>query len=284
MLGQSDRNRLRWGMWLLSLPLLTSVTCQAGPVVLLGREVALAKRVPFGSISHSAWDALLQSHVTDAGRVRYAEWKDSAKAVQELDEYLGLLSTVNVEAPASREERLAFWINAYNAMTIRGILREYPTTSIRNHTAKLFGYNIWKDLRLQVGGEALSLDHIEHEILRKLEEPRIHFAIVCASVGCPRLLNRAYLPAELEAQLAENSRHFFADSAKFQWEAKANQVRVSPLLEWFATDFGADLPAQMRFIAPYVPEAARPALEGGKVTVRYLDYDWSLNDAQPAKE
>ena len=102
------------------------------------------------------------------------------------------LSQANPQAHSTRHAKLAFWINAYNAVTVHGILREYPTSSIRNHTAKLAGYNIWKDLQLAIGGRAYSLDTMEHMILRPEREPQIHFAIVCASIGLSRLLNEAY--------------------------------------------------------------------------------------------
>ncbi|MCP4172364.1 MAG: DUF547 domain-containing protein [Fuerstiella sp.] len=108
-------------------------------------------------------------------------WHSSAVDIRALDRYL---STGRANQ-TTKNGKLAFWINAYNAATIRGILREYPTTSIRNHTARLFGYNIWKQLQLYVGNKAHSLEGIEHQVLRKMNEPRIHFAIVCASIGCP---------------------------------------------------------------------------------------------------
>ena len=122
---------------------------------------------------------------------------------------------MNREIKAKRESQLAFWINAYNAVTIRGILREYPTTSIRSHTPRLFGYHIWKDLKLYVGGKPYSLDQIEYEVLRQMDEPRIHFATVCASISYPNLLNEAYVPGELEIQLAANAKDFFRASRTF---------------------------------------------------------------------
>jgi hypothetical protein len=167
---------------------------------------------------------------------------------------------------------------------VRGILREYPTTSIRNHTAKLFGYNIWKDLVLPVEGKNYSLEQIEHEVLRKMSEPRIHFAIVCASIGCPRLLNRAYSASELDEQLSANAKAFFADKSKFTFDARRRTIQVSPILEWFATDFGATSAEQLRTIAPYLPdEAARKLALSESASVSYLDYDWNLNDRKTVR-
>ncbi len=177
---------------------------------------------------------------------------------------------------------MAFWINAYNAVTVRGILREYPTTSIRNHTAKIFGYNIWKDLLLVVGGRSYSLEDIEHKVLRHMRDPRIHFAIVCASKGCPRLRNEAYTAERLERQLDDNARHFFAQRQNFRYDPARRHFELSSILKWFGRDFGEDDRAVLRAIAPFLPESASQVASTGGVTVSYLTYDWSLND-QPAR-
>jgi hypothetical protein len=198
--------------------------------------------------------------------------------VRALDGYLNRLSAASFGPTTSREVQLAFWINAYNAVTVKGILREYPTSSIRNHTAKLFGYNIWKDLQLLVSGKPYSLDAMEHEILRKMGEPRIHFAIVCASVGCPPLRNEAYVAARIDQQLTDNAQVFFADPSKLQFDVNAGTLEVSPILSWFAADFGANAAEQLRIVAPYMPAAAQALAGGGRARVSYLDYDWGLND------
>ncbi len=256
----------------------TRTACLAGPTITVGRNVAATERVPVGEIDHSGWNALLKKHVDENGYVDYAKWKASAGDQKSLDDYIAQLSAASFPASATQEEKLAFWINAYNAVTVKGILREYPTTSIRNHTAKLFGYNIWKDLQLIVGGRAYSLEAIEHEVLRKMGEPRIHFAIVCASVGCPRLLNEAFTADRLDEQLTANAKVFFADRTKFVADARTGTIAVSPILDWFGEDFGADTAAQMQAIAPYLPESAQPLAKSNSVRVKYLDYDWSLND------
>jgi hypothetical protein len=174
---------------------------------------------------------------------------------------------------------MAFWINAYNAVTIHGILREFPTTSIRNHTAKVFGYNIWDDLLLPVGGRTYSLNQMEHDVLRKMGDPRIHFAIVCASIGCPPLLNSAYLPSQLDKQLTANPKRFFADKQKFRYDTSRKTMQLSPILKWFSEDFGADRAAHLRTIAPFLPNQSAQALAtGGEASISYLGYDWGLND------
>ena len=180
----------------------------AGSTVTVGRATPTKQQVSFDRIDHSAWDALLKKYVDAQGQVAYQAWKNSAGDSQVLDAYINSLSRANTQTQASREAKLAFWINAYNAVTVKGILREYPTTSIRNHTAKVFGYNIWQDLMLTVGNSTYSLEDMEHKVLRKMGEPRVHFAIVCASYSCPRLLNEAYVAARLEKQLTINTRVF----------------------------------------------------------------------------
>ncbi len=116
-------------------------------------------------------------------------------------------------------------------------------------------------------------------MLRKLGEPRIHFAIVCASEGCPRLLNEAYVEAQLEEQLLGNTRAFFADTLKFKYQADSNTFMVSPILKWFAEDFGDTPAARLKTIAARIPDpAASKAAATGQGKLSYLDYDWGLNE------
>ncbi len=258
--------------------LILSSNCCAGPTVSVGINVPAAQRVPVDKIDHSVWDKLLQKYVDANGYVAYTAWQASSADQKTLDDYMNHLSQASFEPGSSKEAQLAFWINAYNAVTVKGILREYPTTSIRNHTAKVYGYNIWKDLQILVAGKAHSLEGIEHEILRKMGEPRIHFAIVCASIGCPRLLNEAYTADRLDEQLTGNAKAFFADRTKFVADTRAGTIAVSPILDWFSKDFGADTSAQMRLIAPYLPESTQPLAKSYTGRVQFLEYDWSLND------
>ena len=249
-------------------------------VVAVGPTVAPDEQVSIADISHTPWDELLRKHVTDEGLVDYDSWKASTADVQKLDDYLTQLSHADRSRTATKEQELAFWINAYNALTVKGILREYPTTSIRNHTGAI-GYNIWDHYSLRVGNQPYSLSAIEHEILRKMDEPRIHFAIVCASIGCPRLLNRAFEAGRLYEQLDGNAKNFFAQQRNFQIDEGTKTVRVSSILEWFATDFGADSVAQLKRIRPYLPNDEAMQFVDGDVTIAYLEYDWNINRQQP---
>ena len=277
LLNSKLGRRMFGGVVVLSLAAVGIATQTMAADVYVGANVPSNQLVPLSQISHATWDTLLKKYVDERGMVDYTTWKASAADVKNLDAYLAHLSSTN--ARGTKEEQLAFWINAYNAVTVRGILREYPTSSIRNHTAKLFGYNIWKNLKLIVAGKGYSLEHIEHEILRKMGEPRIHFAIVCASIGCPRLLNEAYDPKRLDAQLTTNAKAFFADRSKFQANADRRTIAVSPILQWFGEDYGRDQAAQLKRIAPWLPTAQdRQLAESGQARLSFLGYDWDLND------
>lgn len=256
---------------------------QAGDKWHVGHVVAEEELTTIDAIDHGIWQDLVSRYVDEQGLVAYASWQADLPDRRRLDAYLGTLSAADPQRDAAHEARLAFWINAYNATTVRGILREYPTKSIRNHTAKLFGYNIWHDLLLRVGGKEYSLDQIEHDILRKLGEPRIHFAIVCASKGCPRLLDEAYTAEQLEKQLDRNATYFFAQPTNFRYDVGRGRMHLSPILDWFANDFGDSKSSRLRTISRYLPtNQARSAACDATPSLAYLSYDWNLND-QPTR-
>lgn len=244
----------------------------------LGRVWPVSQQVSADEVGHSRLDALLKKYVDDDGYVDYTSWQKSRADRRALLIYLAEIGRTSLSKPASKDAKLALWINAYNAVTIEGILQVYPTTSIRNHTARTFGYNIWQDLPLVVGGREFSLEDIEHKILRKLGEPRIHFAIVCASVGCPRLRAEAYTKAKMQKQLADNTRDFFGRFQNLQLTPKANRIHLSEILDWFGEDFGSSQAAQLKAIRPYLPVAGQRIVDSGSAKVSYLDYDWKLND------
>lgn len=246
----------------------------AGTKRYVGRTVPADQRVSIDQVDHAIWDALLKQYVDAQGRVDYRSWKESQAA---LDQYLGILSRADLRVRADRRSQLAFWINAYNAVTVKGILQEYPTSSIRNHTARLYGYNIWHDLLLIVGGSQISLNDIEHEVLRKSGEPRIHFAIVCASHSCPPLRREAYTREKLEEQLNTNAAEFFANPENFRYES--GTFHMSSVIKWFDEDFGDDQAARLRYLASFLPDGvSRRAAASGTGRISYLSYDWSLND------
>ncbi len=260
----------------IALPLLLAATTTASAKSPLGRNWPARQRVSMDQIDHAALDRLLHKYVDADGYVDYSHWQKTSADRKSLLAYLASLGRASTSLKASRQAKLAFWINAYNAVTIEGILQEYPTSSIRNHTARVFGYNIWKELPLIVAGKNYSLDDMEHTILRKMSEPRIHFAIVCASVGCPRLRNEAYTATNISAQLDDNAHDFF--SRRQNLRVSGNTLFLSPILDWFGEDFGTTQTARLRTIKAYLPASTRQLVEKRSTQVRYLDYDWSLND------
>ena len=241
-----------------------------------GQTWPAAQRVSYDQIDHAAYDQLLQTYVDDNGLVNYKAWQANAADRQALQNYLNQLSRADNSIRSTKNGKLAYWINAYNALTIEGILRVYPTTSIRNHTPKI-GYNIWDNLKLTSGDELVSLNHIEHEILRKMSEPRIHFAIVCASIGCPRLLNQAYTADQLEEQLAGIATDFFSRAKNLTVDAGNKTLRFNQILSWFGSDFGRTQADQLRTIYNYLPQEAQAVLSAGGYRIDYLEYDWNLN-------
>ena len=277
----------RYGKWLIPTVVSALIACgfavqctvlMAG-IIRVGGPCRHSEHPSLDEIDHSGLDRLLARYVDQRGMVDYAGWKKSRQDLRALEDYLKSIGCVDLRKSASRQAKLAFWINAYNALTLNGMLREYPTDSIRNHTARLFGYNIWQDLQVWVDGDYYFIEQMEHEILRPMSEPRIHFAIVCASIGCPKLRNEAYTLSRLEEQLDSNARDFFADRNKFRADARSRTLYVSPILKWFGGDFGRNQGEVLRFIAPYLPsESARKLALQRNARVRYLDYDWGINE------
>ncbi len=234
---------------------------------------------PVAGVDHSPFDALLAKYVDDRGRVAYAEWKASPADVSSLHDYLAALGRADPHAPAPRAAVFAFWINAYNAITLAAVLHLYPTASIRDHAGRVFGFNVWKDVKLHVGGRALSLDDIEHGILRLMGEPRIHFALVCASNGCPALRPAAYTPDGVDVELEANARAFFERPDSLRGDPDARTVALSELFKWYGADF-ADAPAaRLAALRRFFPATGEwDWLDQGDVRVEYLPYDWKLND------
>jgi len=213
--------------------------------------------------------------------VDYARLQQDADSV--LTPYLQQLAATD-PSNLSRGEQLAFWINAYNAYTIKLILDHYPVDSI-NDIKPGAGPQIPKvnsPFKLDVGevaGEVQTLDEIEHGIIREdFDEPRIHFALVCAAVSCPRLRREAYEGARLNAQLDEQARVFLHDDRKNVVPAGAEEVQLSRIFKWFDEDFGGSRASIQRFIAPYFEDPVRSRLETASYDVDFRTYDWSLND------
>jgi len=250
----------------------------------LGLLALLVARVSPGlaqtRFDQTGWDSLLKAHVVN-GLVDYDGFGRSA-------EFAGYLDRLAAFDPRSLPEleRLAFWINAYNAYTIRLIVEHGQRKSIRNINKSLGfikGYGPWKEKLARVGGMAYGLDEIEQGIIRpQFHEPRIHFALVCAAIGCPPLRSEAYAGARLDRQLEDQGRIFLRESpAKNRVNVAQRTVYVSELFNFrdYAKDFGGSKKAIAGFIARwYGPGPERSLLESGSWDRWvYTDYDWTLN-------
>lgn len=224
--------------------------------------------------SHQAFDAVLRTYVMD-GRVEYP----CLAADPRFSRYLKELSSFNAKSLTERKEQLALWINAYNALAIQGILEgRSPST--------FFGrIDYFKLAKYRVGGQEIDLYDLEHKLLRPLGEPRIHFAIVCASRSCPKLRSEAYTADRLEQQLEESARVFINDPTRNLFDRKRKVAYLSMIFQWFEEDFAARSGSVLRYIANYVSDPAlSQALANGGYTVKYLDYDWRLNGAPPKEQ
>ena len=241
-----------------------------------------------GGFDHSYpdWDATLRKVVDGQGAVDYDALKDHAGLARTLASF----ATLSPEDLASwpREQQVAFWINAYNALTFQTILDADIPASIRDIKP-----DPWEHARWSVAGRTVSLNWIEHTRLREqLKEPRVHFVLVCAARSCPTLPNRALLPEGLDAQLERAARGFFQDAGKNRLDRSGKTVHLSRILDWYGRDFVGlpglpELPALdglsakeaavLRTMARYVSEADRAVLARGGLTIVYNEYDWSLN-------
>lgn len=233
-------------------------------------------------VSHAAWDALLNRYVDCTGMVCYRKWQSNHRDVQQLEGYLQELALVDSSLPSTREAMMAYYINAYNAMTVWGILREYPVASIQRIDGKRTPFSIFDDVQLWDGVAYRSLNGIENDVLRPLGDPRIHFALVCAARGCPRLRNRAYTSPDLPLQLDDNAREFFAKHGRFHVSRLTGTVHMSPILDWYRDDFGKTDHQVVSTVFQYLPKDDRIWLsQHGNWKFKYLGYDWSLNDGFP---
>lgn len=228
--------------------------------------------------THSDLTTLLRKHVryTDhASTVNYQSLKTDRP---KLNKYLQSLSAVSEKdfKKFSKNQQMAFLINAYNAFTLQLILDHMPIASIK----KIGGWfkSPWKMEFIDLLGGKRHLDWIEHETLRKnYNEPRIHFAVNCASIGCPRLRNEAFTADQLEAQLDEQTRDFLKDKTRNRIEG--GTLFVSKIFQWFDEDFTKDGSTVQKFVLPYMVADAklRQQLEKGDLKLKYTDYDWDLN-------
>ncbi len=239
------------------------------------------------AVDHSAWDRLLKSYVRPASdgvnRVDYKAFKASGH--RELKDYVRHLEATDVRG-LDRPEQLAFWANLYNAKTVDIVLDHYPVGSIREIALddSLLGFlkksvgagGPWKARVLKVAGEALSLDNIEHDILRPVfKDPRIHYAINCASYGCPNLMTEAFTGVRNEALLDGGARAFINHPRGFEFNN--GKLRASSIYDWFEADFGGNAAGVLAHASKFANPELKTAL-AAKTTIDSYDYDWRLND------
>lgn len=229
-----------------------------------------------GTFDHALLDALLQRHVNEELLVDYRGLKRDAA---ELDRYLEQLARADLEA-LGRDERLALLINAYNAFTLRLILDHYPLASIRDIPAD----ERWDGRTWKLGGQAWTLNQLEHEQLRpRFREPRVHFAVNCASLGCPPLRREAYVGARIEEQLEAQARHVHAQPRWFRYDAEQGVAHLTRLYDWYGGDFTQVAGSPLAFAARYSPGLRADLERGREPEVRWLEYDWALNE-QPRSD
>lgn len=222
-------------------------------------------------VDHHLFTQILKEHVDDKGMVDYRALQ--ADSVQ-LNKYLSLLESHHPnETHWSESEQLAYWINAYNAFTLRLIIRHYPIESIKDITLVSIPFvsSPWDLKFIQIENATYDLNHIEHTIIRKrFHEPRIHFALVCAAVSCPKLRREAYAANELEEQLQAQALDFINDTSKN--EIIGSSLTLSKIFWWYGGDF-----KENGSVAEYVNQFTQTEVSSG-ASIDHLDYNWSLND------
>jgi hypothetical protein len=225
---------------------------------------------------HQAWDALLKKHVMvlDGGRASRVDYAGMAKDREALKTYLDQLTSLKTTdfEKLQPAEQIAFLINAYNAFMVEKVLTRYPDIASVWDFGKVFG-NPFRDSFFTLLGRKFSLDAIEHETLRKkYREPRIHYAVNCASVSCPMLREEAYVGARLEHQLEEQAVRFLSDRSRNR--LRDGRLEVSRIFDWYGEDFEPRTAYFQRYAGTLgIPPGAAPPLA-------FLDYDWSLNDSR----
>ena len=231
-------------------------------VLFLGKNNFATETAPCNNtINHTTWNLLLKKHVSEQGKVDYLGFKND---LAELNAYLEWLSNSRPSETWSKDQKMAFWINAYNALTIQLIVDRYPISSIKDI------YSPWNIKVITIAKKSLSLNNIEHDILRKMGDPRIHFGIVCASISCPKLQNEAFSKQNINRLLNKASKEFLADTTKNN--ITTNSVELSKIFKWFTKDFKQE-GSLIDFLNRYTDITI-----ASDATISFKDYNWGLND------
>ena len=251
--------------------------------------------------THKAWDALLKKYIVvvqggKTSQARYAGFKQDEAALKSYTESLSAVSDAQFKG-FPKAQQMAFLINAYNAYTVQLILSKYPDLKSIKDLGGTFS-SPWKQKFFKLLGNDSFLDQIEHEILRKkgvYDEPRVHYAVNCASIGCPALREEAFTADKLDAQLEEQATRFLSDRSRNRYNAQRESIEVSKIFDWFKEDWqsgykgiGKDqtpVTSREQYFAKYAALLAdkpdeQKLIAEGKVSIRFLDYDWNLNDVK----
>lgn len=258
--AREERIKTHWSLWLLLVSIVSG--CSAVPTTFS----PLRPLTP-GEFSHRVFDEVLKAHVSE-GQVNYPAIQKDGRLTQYLDQ----LDRIDPNS-FSTHDRLALWINAYNAYTIKGILDGYSPGTLVDR------YQFFIGRRYRIGGETVDLYDLERKILiAQFHDPRIHFAIVCASFSCPKLQSWAYDGAELEQQLDRAAKEFVNNPTKNRFDRVSKVAYLSKIFDWFTEDFETEAGSLPLYAARYIqdPDLARD-LKTTPYRVEFLDYDWSLN-------
>ncbi|MGD1712779.1 DUF547 domain-containing protein [Dapis sp. BLCC M172] len=244
-------------------------------------QISTTSAQPF---NYQTYNSILREYVNPQGLVDYKKLKENRQQLDDFNASIGAvtLSTYNSWTDA---EKIAFLINAYNSLTLESIIDSYPTKSIRRIPG------VWKIRKFDVAGEKMTLDHIEHQVLRKeFNEPGIHVALVCAAISCPPLRREAYTGKQLEKQLDDQAKKFLGNSQGFRIDSQNNTVYLSKIFQWFGQDFEQTYAQTenidglnktetsiVNYARQYVNYDAQKFLAKGGYKVKYSNYDWSLN-------
>ncbi|MCK5557357.1 MAG: DUF547 domain-containing protein [Candidatus Hydrogenedentes bacterium] len=256
--------------------------------VLFGLALIFAASAPSLAVeSHLLFTAVLADHVQD-GLVNYR----TLRADKRLDQYIQQLAQTDPDGIVSEKARLAFWINAYNAHTLKLICDNYPVKSINDLHGRGFGLRkvlrrtVWDRPLITINNRKTTLNAIEHEIIRPLfNDPRIHFALVCAAKSCPPLRSEAYEGDKLDDQLDDQGRQFLTDISNNSFNTEEKTAKMSRIFSWFARDFGGSNEEILTYIARFLPKDIADQIRANPRawTVRYNEYDWSLNERHSMK-
>ena len=247
-------------------------------VLVFSLVLILLSVLPVAAFDFSNWDVLIKKYVSlkkvDGVMINAVNYKH-LKNDEKFKKLVARLNSAQEDSLKTRDEKLAFWINTYNILAMKMVADHFPIKSIKD-AGSLFS-PVWKKTAGHVAGQERTLNEIEHEILRKMDEPRIHVAIVCASVSCPDLRLEAFKTNSLNEQLNDQMKKFLQSSEKgMRIDKKSNRVYLSSIFKWFKDDFNSR-GGVLNFISNYVSPEVAKVLVNSRIVVSYLDYNWGIN-------